>query len=497
MSTAKKVLLLEFNEINWRVIDTLIAQRGAAFLPNFVKLRQQGSWAVQSAVERAPLLDPWITWVTLLTGVRPEVHGASVLEQSADTISARRIWEYVSDAGRSIGIFGSVSAYPPKPVPGFMVPGPFAPSDDTHPRALQPVQAINRRYTQVHAGAKSTPTLGDSLRTGAALVRLGLRPRTMGKIAAQLVRERMTPHQRWKRVCLQPALNFDIFSALYQRENPAFSTWHSNHAAHFMHHYWRAWDDSGFTAKSTPEERTKYGEAVPYGYQLCDELLGRAMAMVGDDTVIVLASSMGQQPFVSDKYAEGKIVVRIKNIDALLDLIGRDGITDVTPTMVPQWNLTVPDVGRRAELIQRFSQVTRRQGGRSESAFAIQETHDQLTLTPLGLAQNKDAVEYDFVQADGSKTTRALKDLFVMDTPTVKQGMHHIDGILAFWGAGVRSGVQLPGCTNLDAAPTMLTLMGIPVPPQMTGQVLDVLKDGRMANSPASTTHHTAQALAA
>ena len=32
---ANKVLLLELNEINWRVVDRLIEQRGPGFLPNF------------------------------------------------------------------------------------------------------------------------------------------------------------------------------------------------------------------------------------------------------------------------------------------------------------------------------------------------------------------------------------------------------------------------------------------------------------------------------
>ncbi|WP_171257320.1 hypothetical protein, partial [Acinetobacter baumannii] len=118
--------------------------------------------------------------------------------------------------------------------------------------------------------------------------------------------------------------------------------------------YWRAWDDSGFPVKSNPDERRKYGEAVPYGYQLCDTLLGRAMDMVDADTIIVVASSMGQPPYVSERYAEGKYVVRIKSIDALLNLIGREGITEVVPTMVPQWNITVPDDQRRAQLIRVF-----------------------------------------------------------------------------------------------------------------------------------------------
>ncbi len=65
------------------------------------------------------------------------------------------------------------------------------------------------------------------------------------------------------------------------------------------------------------------------GYRLCDELLGRFMRLLDDSTVLVVASSMGQQPFVSDRYRDGKIVVRFRDIDSLLDMLGRDGIDEV------------------------------------------------------------------------------------------------------------------------------------------------------------------------
>lgn len=473
MATKQKVLLLEFNEINWTVIDRLIEERGAKFLPNFVRLRQQGAWALQSAVERPPLLDPWITWVTLHTGVSPSVHGASVLEQDSETITAKRTWQYVAEAGRSVGVFGSVSAYPPLPLRGFMVPGPFAPSNDTYPKSLEPVQAINRRYTQAHNKTSKAPGAFEGLRIGAKLLRLGLRPSTCVRVAAQLARERISPHMRWRRVSLQPLMNFDFFAKLYRKDRPDFATWHSNHAAHYMHHYWRAWDDSQFLAKSPPGEREKYGEAVPFGYELCDELLGRSFKLIDDDTVLVVASSMGQQPYVSDKYDQGKIVVRVKNIDTLLELLGRDGIAEVIPTMVPQWNLTVPDPGRRQSIKLQLDGVRRVSQGVSEPGFSVSETGNVLTITPLGLARKVPGIEYVIPGAGGRPESRhAMDDLFATDTPTVKQGMHHINGILAFYGKSIKRGTNLSPCTNLDVAPTMLSMMGLGLPPAMEGRVL-------------------------
>ena len=473
MATSRKVLLLEFNEINWGVIDQLIADRGARFLPNFVRLRAQGAWALQSAVERPPLLDPWITWVTLHTGVSPAVHGASVLEQDAESILAKRTWQYVAEAGGSVGVFGSISAYPPAPLRGFMVPGPFAPSDDTFPTSLQPVQAINRRYTQAHNKTSKAPSAGESMRLGAKLMRLGLRPSTCMRVAAQLVRERILPHARWRRVSLQPLLNFDFFAKLYRDERPDFATWHSNHAAHYMHHYWRAWDDSKFATKSPPGETKRYGEAIPFGYQVCDELLGRAFDLIDDQTVLVVASSMGQQPYVSDKYDQGKIVVRVKSIEALLELLGRDGVQEAVPTMVPQWNLVVPDAIRRQSIQRQLEDVRRIVAGVTEAGFAVTEVGNALTVTPLGLARMVQGIEYIFPATSLRGVSRhAMEDLFATDTPTVKQGMHHINGMLAFYGKGIKRGVNLPCCTNLDVAPTMLSIMALGLPTVMEGRVL-------------------------
>lgn len=473
MPDAKKVLLLEFNEINWRVIDRLIERGGPAYLPNLSRLREHGAWAEQVAVEQPPHLDPWVTWVTLHTGVPRDVHHATVLEQNSASITAPRLWDYVVEGGRSIGVFGSISAYPPRKVPGFMVPGPFAPGDETYPEDLKPVQAINRLGTRMHGqtGAKVTPL--SMARNLFGLMRHGLRVRTLAQVAAQLVRERVQPGSGWRRVTLQPLLNFDFFAHLYRRFNPDFATWHTNHAAHYMHHYWRAWDETGFATPSTEVERRRYGDAVPYGYRVCDELLGRFMNLIDGNTVLVVASSMGQQPFVSDRYKAGKVIVRIRDIDRLLGVLGGDGVVGKVPTMIPQWNLTVPDAARRAELKRRIEAVRRVVNDDEEAALAVEEVGETLTLTPLGLAEKTDGIRYYFRGSPGSDPAGyAIDDLFAADAPTVKQGMHHPGGLLAFFGAGVRPGVHIADCTNLDVAPTLLTLMGLPVPPSMPGRVL-------------------------
>ena len=471
--TARKVLLLEFNEINWSVIDKLIAAHGAAYLPNFTRLRRQGAVATQVAEERPPHLDPWITWVTVHTGVPHEVHRANVLEQEAVTIAAKRTWEYVAAAGRKVGVFGSIGTYPPQPVDGFMVPGPFAPGPETHPSSLEPIQRINRLGTQVQNRTGARLDVRELARLAVDLARRGLGAGTMLAIAAQLARERVKPAMRWRRPALQPLVNCDVFCRLYRDTRPDFATWHTNHAAHFMHHYWRAWDDTTFRAKSSPAERRLYGDAVPFGYRLCDRLLGRFIRLLDKQTVLVLASSMGQMPYQSERYQEGKFIVRIRDIGKFLDVLGRDGIGEVVPTMVPQWNVHVPDLARRLQVKQRLEAVRRQSGDASEPAIHVAENGQLLTISPFGLQAKGSAIRYFF---DGSPHASAdgydIEALFSVDAPTPKQGMHHPEGILAFFGAGINPGLEMEACSNLDVAPTILSLMGIAIPPEMKGRPL-------------------------
>jgi hypothetical protein len=467
--TSTKVLLVELNEINWSVIDRLIAERGAPFLPNICKLKRGGTWGSPVALEQPPHLDPWVTWVTVHTGVTQAVHGAKVLEQDAATLSAKRSWEYAAEAGHSIGVFGSIGAYPPSPVDGFVVPGPFAPGDETFPKELEPIQSLNRRHTQAHGGSRAGDSLIGMIKSGWQLMSLGLKPATCVSIAQQLVRERIERHAGWRRVMLQPLVNYDFFARLYRRRRPVFATWHSNHAAHFMHHYWRAWNDSNFLTKGPEDERASYGEAVPLGYKLCDELLGRFMRLIDHGTVLVVCSSMGQQPFVSAAYRDGKVIVRFNDIQRFLQQVGAEGVTEVVPTMVPQVNLRVPDRALRARLASRLREILRIVNGKSEVAMVVDETGEILTVTPLGLSERASGVTYAF---PGGMGVWKLEDLFAMDTPTVKQGMHHPDGLFIAYGRGIAAGKQLGACTNLDIAPTLLSLLGVPIPKAMSGRVL-------------------------
>ena len=70
----------------------------------------------------------------------------------------------------------------------------------------------------------------------------------------------------------------------------------------------------------------------------------------------------------------------------------------------------------------------------------------------------------------------------VYGTGMVKSGCHDPKGMMMLYGPGIPQGRRIGECTNLDIAPTLLTLLGLPVPEEMKGRVLREAFDEAQAN---------------
>ncbi len=460
----KKVLLVELNEVTWNLIDPLIEQ---GKLPTFARLKREGTWAAPVSVDLPPQLEPWITWTTLYTG-RPQAdHNVFFLQQPPETIRSKRIWEICDDAGLSVGVYGSLCSWPPRPVKGFYVPDTFAPTTTTYPESLQPIQKLNLTYTRSIRLPSDEDGLLFKAKLGAQLINLGLSASTMSKITRQLARERRQPQQRWQRVALQPFTNFDFFSRLYRRHRPAFASFHTNHVAHYMHTYWKAMQPEVFPQETTEEERKNYGGAIEHGYRSADELLGRMMDLLDDQTVLVVASSMGQKPFITD-LKKGKRIGQLRSLDRLVDILGAQGRVRTLSTMSDQFNF-YPDSSATKELLCE----------RLGAAYVDSPDHPMFYVTDVADSLTVTLRHYDETSADSicvfphRETDQSFRfEDLVYATGMVKSGCHDPVGTLMLYGPGTSRGRHIAECTNLDIAPTLLTLVGLPVPDEMKGRVL-------------------------
>jgi len=142
----RRVLIIGLDGVTWDVLTPLVNE---GRLPNIKRVIETGAWGVLQST--TPPITP-AAWTTFLTGVHPGKHGIIDFErynvntnkltfnstQCLDHV--RNIWRILGDHGLKIGSVNVPMTYPPVEVNGFLVsgfetPGPSA--DFVYPPSLR------------------------------------------------------------------------------------------------------------------------------------------------------------------------------------------------------------------------------------------------------------------------------------------------------------------------------------------------------------------------
>jgi hypothetical protein len=221
----RKIVLLEANEIPWRIYDEFCVWRPESRLARLLPRCRQFTTVSPDAIP----LSPWITWPTLHRGVSGETHGIKYFGETLESVDAQwpPIWKLLVDGGVETGVFGPIHSYPlPSDAErySFYVPDTFAASEECYPDALTCFQRFNLSMT-----AESTRNVSTRIdwKTAASFLArapgLGLRASTALAVVGQLIGERRDPWRRVRRRTFQPVLAFDLFLKQLQATQPAFS----------------------------------------------------------------------------------------------------------------------------------------------------------------------------------------------------------------------------------------------------------------------------------
>jgi hypothetical protein len=377
------ILLLEINEVPWRLVDRYREQ------PGFPNLRRFFAGAHQLT--------------TVAVGMANDLHGIRNLGQDPATFLGKPIWEDVRDRGAAIGICGSMQSWPPRDpgAGGFFIPDTFAHDASCIPADLSPFQAFN--LEQVRSNARVVKGSLPRARGKAALVRSmiggGVCLRTLLRVAAQLAHERIDPDIRQRRPVYQAVLFWDVFRKLFDPRNPpAFSTFFTNHVAGVMHRFW-----SDVFPEDFPDgkpDRRSHEPLMRFALSVLDDILAEAMSWAekNPELVVVFASSMGQAAV----HRSGHIGVELV-VDDLGKLMASVGLRphEYTPllAMVPQVALEVPDAVRRRAAKAALEAARTADG---DSFIAVQETGNSLSVT---VATSSKAALQGSIRIDGRERT--------------------------------------------------------------------------------------------
>jgi len=458
MTIKQPVVLLEFNELSPPLMERFIA---AGHLPHFARLRADSQAYVTDAEEQPPQLEPWIQWITVHCGMRYADHKVFSLGDNAK-IAYPSIWDIVSNAGESAWVCGSMNASYQPGIRGAVVPDPWSVHVQPSDQSMAPYFDFVRANVIEHTRDKTAGGAKALRRFVTYMMSHGLKASTMFAITRQLVSEKFGDNY-WRRATILDRLQFDLFSHFYKKMRPAFSTYFINSTAHFQHMYWRHFAPEQFQVRPSDEELGVYGDAVLYGYQQMDRIVGQTRKLIGEHAVLAFATALSQQPCLKYEGSGGKTFYRPVDFGAFLKFAGIDARQcKVEPVMSEEFHLRFTNEVDAERAVRQLDELR----VQDRVVMRVERTGNSL-LVGCGI--------FEELAADAqlnSATGRSLFTNVFYHVDLKKSGMHHSDGM--FW-------VRVPGLAGtqhtgkvplVDVAPTLLALLDLPIPSAMPGRAL-------------------------
>ncbi len=492
-----KLLIIGFDGATF---DLIRPWAQAGHLPNLARIMDGGVHGDLIST-LPPVTSP--AWPTFMTGCNPgkhgvfdfiHPHGENFILVNATRIRQPTIWQRLSDADFRVGVMNVPVTYPPAPVNGFLISGLLSPKTG---QISQPGDLIDRYEAQIGA-YRVAPNVQ---------YKPGLEEEFISDLYDLI-------HTRGKWAQL-----------LMEKEEPDVMMVHFISMDLMKHALWRFMDHDHPRFEPGP-----YEHAIRDGYHLVDEYIGRLMDQIPADATAIVMSDHGFGPL------RNMVNLNIFFMEKGLMKLKRDFWTQlkalafrwgITPSAAYQWIVRIGlqnatarvSKKTRNNVIGRFlsfdsvdwsrtiaysmghvGQVYLNVAGREPHGIVHPDDYQQkrqLVIDTLGklsdengrpilskVIPGEEAYHGPFA-SKGPDLHLVLDDynmiacpLFATEGKVITSqirgdsGCHRSEGIFIAQGPGIKRGVQLPANHIRDLAPTIMHLLGEPVPEIMDGRVL-------------------------
>jgi predicted AlkP superfamily phosphohydrolase/phosphomutase len=458
------------------------------------------------------------SWSSFLTGVNPGKHGVvDFVHPAADspkvtltTAASRRtraLWHWLNDAGYRVGLLGIPTTYPPEAVDGFMVSGFLTPSPD-RPWAYPPelkaelqgalgefLLAPNERYRSTQHLDRFLNDLTASVenRTQAALHLMRTRPWDL--FAVVYWDTDMVQHETWRLLDPSHPRHDPARAAAYRDAILAFHRKVDADVGRLL----QAAEAAHPGAETLVVVMSDHGFGPVHSFFLTNTWLAsqgwlrfrrhprtalkRALFHLGFTPLRMfrLTQALGlgrlrrRVRFQQQAGLLNRVFLSFDDVDwsrTKAFSIGSFGQVYLNLVGVRPQGIVRP--GREAEAVRQqiAQQALALRDPRTgqpvvERVYCQEEVFcgPHLDRMPDLLLQTRGWEYMAFGHADfGSHK--------LVEPITGLSGHHRPDGILILAGAGARAGMRLEEASILDLAPTILHAMGVPVPDELDGRVL-------------------------
>ncbi|MCI4317354.1 MAG: alkaline phosphatase family protein [Thermoplasmata archaeon] len=445
-------------------------------MPNVRRLVRDGVHAALRSTD-PPITIP--SWPVMFTGVDPGTLGFYGFRHRLDHSYTRNygpsstllpvpsLWRLMSDRGRRVCVIGMPPGYPPPPVNGYAISDFLTPEgshDITYPASLR--EEIEGKY---------------------------------GPYRFDVTFRAAEREQLYRDIVQMTQTRFAIAEDLYSREPWDVFAIHEIGTDRLHHAYTKYFDPKHQDfVPGNPFERV----CEEY-YRIVDQCIGRLLARIDDQTLVVIASDHGSMPmlgcFCINQWLAEKGYLSIQGsvpagtplekakVDwskttiwgaggyyarLFFNVKGREplGIVDAT------------DVGALAARVKRdLGQLTWSDGSPMKTEVIDPHTiYRKVTGDPPDLMVYFDELRWRSAGSIGHPS------LYLRENDTgPDDAVHGFDGVFVAYDPTVKDGRSLPTLQVLDVMPTLLSIIGEPIPLHVQGKVVAEARPGFSA--PAGT----------
>ena len=506
-----RTVIFGIDGLTYRILHPMI-ERGE--LPNFKRVSEQGCEAILES-KYPPLTPP--AWISLSTGLKPAGHGVydfwSYEDQHQKGVArkshvqthrkgGKAIWNILSEFGKQVIVINIPSTYPPEPVNGVMVSGYMTPGvnvDFTYPVAFKEEMARvvpdyeidldTYTYERMKVSGKVGPLVEATLRMTEKRITLLmhlLKERAWDFCYIAFIGSDRLQHPIWEEIIANDPQATEYYRLLDKALGEVLAQLAPEDALFIV-------SDHGFQGHST------YFDINEYLYS--KGLLVMSPGFEAQRSKASRANKLRQ--FVS-RLGLRSVARKIKRSLKTANLwaqpssdegLDRPVLDDVdwerTLAYVPSFSgfqggyadiFLSPDMSeeRKAELIADLKSQLHPKTGKpfidtiyttevfGNGAYAPTEPH--LLLLPT----------------DGVTFRVSLGNERLWDDLGKAFGSHQKDGVLYAYGGGLKKGFKAPNAEIYDLVPTVLRSMGLPLPHEFDGRVLEELFEENKSPAPAS-----------
>ena len=309
-------IILGLNEIKFDYVKAYIKRGELNF---FSQLLENHALVKTQSESEYHLLEPWIQWVTVNTGLSYSEHEIFRLGDIVHRQDIKQIFEELEDHDKSVGAVSPFNAENRLKNASFFIPDPWTETSVSGSAFLGSLYFVIKKA--VNSNAQKNLNLMDGLVLFTAILKY-----SKIKSFKHYLKLLLSSNKPGNKAAILDSLLADVFIHLFDKHQPDFSSLFLNAGAHIQHHYMFNSAVYSGDIKNPDTYCSQNIDPLLNILKIYDAIVGRLLDL--PDVHLVVATGLSQDPYLKHEY-----YWRLRNYQEFLAEIGILNSVSIEPRM--------------------------------------------------------------------------------------------------------------------------------------------------------------------